>query len=102
MDWNTVESCAGSTGMCLSDRPVMIHADGTQAHKLQRLLLKSYRHSPWPMCRTSDAVGIINLGDQVQPKSFRSLISNGYDLVLSRLLAELRWKNQRTDTPEPL
>lgn len=35
MDWNTVESRAGSTGMCLSDRPLMFHADVTQAHNLQ-------------------------------------------------------------------
>ncbi len=64
MAWNRVESRAGSTGMCLSDRPVMNHADVTQAHKLQRLLLKSHRQFPCPMCRTSDAVGMINPGEQ--------------------------------------
>jgi hypothetical protein len=61
MDWNMVESRARSTGMCLSDRPFMDHAGVNPADKLQRLLLKSCQCCPWPMCRTSDAVGMINL-----------------------------------------
>ena len=93
MDWNMVESRARSTGMCLSDRPFMDHAGVNPADKLQRLLLKSCQCCPWPMCRTSDAVGMINPGEQQFRKckrSFRALISNGND---PGLLAELRLKS---------